>query len=170
MDGTLTTVAPATSPETNERSVETQSENSPTSIPAPTGTPDASEDQNELKREPKRTLFGDVDNRSLNPYLFQPGQSGNPEGRPKGSKNKITLYKILVEQGLREDAAPHMQEVLAQAVRMAKKGNVAMIKLLLELHMSKSGDIDDRTTDDKITININQMKPAEQVIEVKEDG
>jgi len=159
MDGTLTSETPATSPETNERSVETQSENSPTST----------EDQSELKREPKRTLFGDVDNRSLNPYLFQPGQSGNPEGRPKGSKNKITLYKILVEQGLREDAAPHMQEVLAQAVRMAKKGNVAMIKLLLELHMSKSGDIDDRTTDDKITININQMKPAEQVIEVKEN-
>ena len=27
------------------------------------------------------------------PQLFKPGQSGNPEGRPKGSKNYLTLLE-----------------------------------------------------------------------------
>ena len=27
------------------------------------------------------------------PQLFKPGQSGNPDGRPKGSKNDLTLLK-----------------------------------------------------------------------------
>ena len=58
---------------------------------------------------------------------------------------------------LREDAAEHMQDILMTAIKKAKKGDNQMIKLLLELHMSKSGDVDDRTSDDKITININSM-------------
>jgi hypothetical protein len=27
---------------------------------------------------------------ALQPYRFKPGQSGNPKGRPKGSKNKLS--------------------------------------------------------------------------------
>ena len=36
-----------------------------------------------------------VNNRGVaeNSHLFQPGQSGNPNGRPVGSKNKFTLVK-----------------------------------------------------------------------------
>ena len=37
--------------------------------------------------------------------MFQPGQSGNPNGRPKGSKNKVTqeirqAYQNLIEMNL----------------------------------------------------------------------
>lgn len=38
-------------------------------------------------------------------HLFKPGQSGNPNGRPKGTKNKSTqqireAYQLLTEQNL----------------------------------------------------------------------
>lgn len=31
-------------------------------------------------------------------YLFKRGVSGNPHGRPRGSKNKLTLLRSLVEE------------------------------------------------------------------------
>lgn len=108
--------------------------------------------------------------RESKPQLWKPGQSGNPSGRPKGSKNQITLLKISLEQSLRENAAPRMSEVLDKAIDMALKGHPGMIKLLLELHMSKSGDTDDKQADDKITININQMPDSKLVQPVIIEG
>lgn len=152
MDGTLTTENPTVSPLKSETSVNPPSENTVSIEP-------------QLTQNVKQTLLGDPDGRSTNPTVWKPGQSGNPLGRPRGSKNKITLLKLSLEESLREDAADHMHEVLQTAIRLAKKGHPGMIKLLLELHMSKSGDTDDRTVDDKITININQMGDQPIVIE-----
>lgn len=88
-----------------------------------------------------------------------------------------------MEQALREQAAPQMQAVLDKAIDMALKGHPGMLKLLLELHVSKTTENDDhKSADDKITININQIKPPEVIIEgeskaiedrdkeIKEDG
>lgn len=69
---------------------------------------------------------------------FPKGVSGNPKGRPKGSKNKITLLRQSLELQLREQAAPDMAGVMETAIELAKGGDRAMIKLLLEMHMSKS--------------------------------
>jgi hypothetical protein len=50
----------------------------------------------------------------LKPYAFRPGQSGNPNGRPKGSRNKLSealvddLYAEWQEQG--RDAIKKMAE------------------------------------------------------------
>lgn len=77
--------------------------------------------------------------------MFRPGESGNPVGRPKGSKNKITLLKQSLELQLREQAAPNIGAVLAKAVELALKGDKVMIKLLLELHMSRSQHQDDQS-------------------------
>lgn len=57
---------------------------------------------------------------------FQPGQSGNPGGRPKGSgKTTAALYRIL------EDDA--QADLLAKALlRLAKKGNAAAIKQVMD--------------------------------------
>lgn len=63
-----------------------------------------------------------------------------------------------------------MSEVLDKAIDMALKGHPGMIKLLLELHMSKSGDTDDKQADDKITININQMPDSKLVQPVIIEG
>lgn len=50
------------------------------------------------------------------PYAFQPGQSGNPAGRPKGSRNK--LAEAFVTE-LYEDFQEHGPSVIA-AVREEK--------------------------------------------------
>lgn len=85
---------------------------------------------------------------------FQEGVSGNPGGRPKGSKNKITLQKIMLEEQLRDASKDRMAEVLNKAFELALQGDRTMLKLLLELHMSK-GIAEQTTSTEKVVIDIN---------------
>lgn len=91
---------------------------------------------------------------------FKQGVSGNPLGRPKGSRNKITLLKQSMELQLRESAAPDMEAVLRKAVELALEGDKTMIKLLLEQHMSK-GINEEAKASEKVAIQINAGAPAE---------
>lgn len=93
---------------------------------------------------PKRTEKG----------TFLKGTSGNPAGRPKGTKNQITLLRESLELQLREQAAPNLAGVLDKAVELALDGNPGMIKLLLELHMAKSAPEGGKGTE-KVAIQIN---------------
>ena len=92
---------------------------------------------------------------------FPEGTSGNPAGRPKGSKNKITLLKQMLEVQLREASQSRMPEVLDKAFELALQGDRTMLKLLLELHMSK-GIADMEKASEKVEINIT-TQPREQV-------
>lgn len=83
-------------------------------------------------------------------------------GRPKGSKNRITLLRQSLELQLREKAAPDMAKVLQKAVDLALDGDRAMIKLLLELHMSKAPP-DAEKAADKVEINITSSGPAPKI-------
>lgn len=104
---------------------------------------------------------------------FQPGLSGNPDGRPKGSKNQITLLKDSLEIALRERSEPSMVKVLDTAIALALEGDRSMIKLLLELHMSKGvTDVGGKATE-KVSITINgptetkkEATPGDPVLEV----
>lgn len=174
MDGKLTTEALPSSPDLSENSSNPPSESGTSTnqkttsleTPIPLGaTPILSE----IPNLDERLVAGEWLPAPKGAYLFKPGQSGNPAGRPKGSKSKVALLRLGVEQALREDASVHMQEILLTAVRKAKKGDNQMIKLLLELHMSKTNDLEDKATDEKITININQMPDVKTVIEGKLD-
>lgn len=55
---------------------------------------------------------------------YRQGQSGNPSGRPVGSKNQVTK--------LREAIADDLPEIIAGLVNEAKIGNVAAAGLLLD--------------------------------------
>jgi Family of unknown function (DUF5681) len=56
---------------------------------------------------------------------FQPGQSGNPAGRPPGSRNKKTL-------ALEEEFEEHVDEILKEVVGRAKEGEKAAMRLCME--------------------------------------
>lgn len=85
---------------------------------------------------------------------FKEGRSGNPMGRPKGSKNKITLQKLMLEEQLRNQSEGRMAEVLDKAFELALSGDRTMLKLLLELHMSK-GVADMEKATEKVSIQIS---------------
>jgi len=56
---------------------------------------------------------------------FRPGQSGNPAGRPKGARNKIT---VAIEALI--DAAS--TDIATKAIELAKAGDATMIRALLD--------------------------------------
>jgi Family of unknown function (DUF5681) len=56
---------------------------------------------------------------------FEPGQSGNPAGRPRGSRNKTT---VAVETLLDGEA----EAITRKAIALAKDGDMAALRLCLE--------------------------------------
>src|SRR6516164_1545105 len=56
---------------------------------------------------------------------FQKGQSGNPAGRPRGSRNKTTV----VMQDLLEGEA---EAIARKAIEMAKDGDMAAIRVCMD--------------------------------------
>jgi hypothetical protein len=93
---------------------------------------------------------------------FTKGKSGNPTGRPKGAKNKITLLKDSLELELRERSESKMAQVLDTAIQLALEGDRTMLKLLLELHMSKGTSDVTRQGTEKVSININGPAVADK--------
>ena len=55
---------------------------------------------------------------------FRKGESGNPQGRPKGLPDRRTKLRGLLE--------PHAQELVAKAVELAKAGDTTALRLCLE--------------------------------------
>jgi hypothetical protein len=59
------------------------------------------------------------------PWQFQPGQSGNPAGKPKGTRNKTTLA---VQELLDGEA----EALTRRAIEMALAGDITALRLCLE--------------------------------------
>lgn len=56
---------------------------------------------------------------------FPAGQSGNPSGRKKGSRNKTTLAVLALLEG-------ESEAISRKAIELAKSGDMTAIKLILE--------------------------------------
>src|SRR5262245_32878671 len=77
---------------------------------------------------------------------FKPGQSGNPNGRPKGSKNFVTILQEQLRKNvtITVDGKPKrvtVQEVIARRLANdSMKGATRPMELLIRLTSTKSDD------------------------------
>ncbi len=55
---------------------------------------------------------------------FKPGESGNPDGRPKGSRDKRTQYRELFE--------PHADDLIQKAIDLALAGDTTCLKMCID--------------------------------------
>lgn len=85
-------------------------------------------------------------NGNLHPKMFPPGVSGNPNGRPKGSKNRSTYFKEIADLiykdkngkafvnplDLKEKSVSIEKAMAVQLALAALKGNIPAIKEFLD--------------------------------------
>jgi hypothetical protein len=65
------------------------------------------------------------DAQSTRPTLWKPGQSGNPAGKPPGTRNKATqMVLALMESGA--------EEITRAIIDAARKGDIAAARLVIE--------------------------------------
>jgi hypothetical protein len=72
---------------------------------------------------------------------FRPGQSGNPKGRPKGSRNRNTIIMEWLEAPS-EDGEPNVDTMTKAIIKKAIGGDVPAFRELLD---SAYGKIADKT-------------------------
>ena len=97
---------------------------------------------------------------------FLKGISGNPNGRPKGSKNKVTMLKLMVEEAVREDNADKMLQVANLIVNQALEGDKDSQKLVWASIMSKSAADNSVAGKESVQINISTTDSATKKAEI----
>lgn len=108
-------------------------------------------------------------------YQFLPGKSGNPNGRPKGSKNTYTLLdeivneKVTIQKNGRTFKITKKQAALFQLSNQAATGHLKAIQTLIPLMSEADRQKEERT---KITSVIRQddAKIIEQFIKDYHNG
>ena len=93
---------------------------------------------------------------------FVKGHSGNPKGRPVGSKNAVTAQKLLLEQTFREDTDLDVSLVLKLIVKQALDGDKPSQKLVWDASVSKANHTEDKTAGSKQSITIHRMEVKKQ--------
>lgn len=92
-------------------------------------------------------------------HLWKPGQSGNPKGRKKGSRNKITKAYL---KALKADFKEHGKETLE---KVRKSDPKAYMRLVAEL-VPKEVDLDPQGTGD---VKVMIVKSFDAVPEAQEE-
>lgn len=95
---------------------------------------------------------------------FVAGVSGNPLGRPKGSKNRVTLLKLVAEESVRERNFDRIQRILDAILTDAENGDKDMRKLVWQSVVSKGSSDDKTSAQEKVEIHINGPREEVRVI------
>lgn len=89
-------------------------------------------------------------------HLFKPGQSGNPNGRPKGSKNKLTLLREAVLESAEDIVLSNFEDIVRSTVELAKQGDATALKIVWDRIIPSKRAIEDKKEgSDKLNITIN---------------
>jgi len=91
---------------------------------------------------------------------FKKGESGNPDGRPKGSKDKRTQYRELFE--------PHADDLIQKAIDLALAGDTACLKMCIDRLVSPFRAKDATITLDDITGTLTEQ--GEKIITAMGNG
>jgi hypothetical protein len=100
--------------------------------------------------------------KGVKPYQFQKGQSGNPNGRPKGSKNRM---KLLAE-GLIGDKA---KLIVKKVIEMALNGNEACLRMCMDRILPTQKSVDGSQLEKQQAVNIF-IETAQQIKIDKDDS
>lgn len=100
---------------------------------------------------------------------FIKGVSGNPKGRPRGSKNRITLLKLEGEEAFRSRNADKLQTVLDQILEAALEGDRSARKMVWDALMSKAQVAEDKTAGNKQQITVHRMTVNKNQQEIEND-
>lgn len=88
---------------------------------------------------------------------FIAGVGNKPIGRPKGSKNKITLLKLAAEEAWRERNSDRIDMVLDMILDAALDGDKAARKMVFDSLISKAAHQEDKTQGTKQEIKVHRM-------------
>ena len=89
---------------------------------------------------------------------FPKGVSGNPMGRAKGTKNRITLARLMLEEELREQLTAAGPKIMKKAVKMALDGDDKIMRVLLDKMLATpKGDDASEAKDNEVRINITNL-------------
>lgn len=93
---------------------------------------------------------------------FVPGQSGNPAGRAKGTKNRITLARLMLEESLRDALAEDGPKIMKKAIKMALSGNDRVMRVLLDKMLTTPRDQDTGESQDReINVTVQNLIPQQ---------
>lgn len=109
-----------------------------------------------------------MSSKNLKPYTK--GKSGNPAGRPKGAKNKATIFKEICKAQFDGKVEEVLPAVLDTLMNKAIEGDLKAIQMILDriIPVSKAVDLETAGLAGKgvnITINALEVKNETETIE-----